>query len=77
LKTLDIVAFGEPLMEFAEVERDGERLYLPGHGGDTSNAAIAAARQGAKVAYFTALGPTPSGADSWSCGTRRASIARR
>src|SRR5215210_7415136 len=43
-------------MEFAEVERSGERLYLPGFGGDSSNAAIAAARQGAKVAYFTALG---------------------
>jgi 2-dehydro-3-deoxygluconokinase len=56
MKTLDILAFGEPLMEFAEVERGGERLYLPGFGGDTSNAAIAAARQGARVAYFTALG---------------------
>jgi 2-dehydro-3-deoxygluconokinase len=56
LKTLDLLAFGEPLMELAEVERGGERLYVPGHGGDTSNAAIAAARQGAKAAYFTALG---------------------
>src|SRR3954451_12220108 len=56
MKTLDLLAFGEPLMEFAEVERDGERLYLPGFGGDSSNAAIAEARQGAKVAYFTALG---------------------
>ena len=56
MKTLDLLAFGEPLMEFAEVERGGERLYLPGFGGDSSNAAIAAARQGAKVAYFTALG---------------------
>ena len=56
MKTLDLLAFGEPLMEFAEVERSGERLYLPGFGGDSSNAAIAAARQGAKVAYFTALG---------------------
>ena len=56
MKTLDVLAFGEPLMEFAEVTRGGERLYLPGHGGDTSNAAIAAARQGAKVAYFTGLG---------------------
>jgi 2-dehydro-3-deoxygluconokinase len=55
-KTLDILSFGEPLMEFSEVERDGERLYLPGFGGDSSNAAIAAARQGAKIAYFTALG---------------------
>jgi 2-dehydro-3-deoxygluconokinase len=56
VKTLDILSFGEPLMEFAEVEREGERLYLPGFGGDSSNAAIAAARQGATVAYFTVLG---------------------
>jgi 2-dehydro-3-deoxygluconokinase len=56
MKTLDLLAFGEPLMEIAEVERGSERLYLPGFGGDTSNAAVAAARQGASVAYFTALG---------------------
>ena len=31
-------------------------LYLEGHGGDTSNAAIAAARQGARVGYITAIG---------------------
>jgi 2-dehydro-3-deoxygluconokinase len=43
-------------MEFAEVERQGESLYLPGFGGDVSNAAVAAARQGAKTAIFTALG---------------------
>jgi 2-dehydro-3-deoxygluconokinase len=56
MKRLDILSFGEPLMEFAEVEGRGEPLYLPGFGGDSSNAAIAAARQGARVAYFTALG---------------------
>jgi 2-dehydro-3-deoxygluconokinase len=56
MKTIDLLAFGEPLMEFAEVQRDGERLFLPGFGGDVSNAAVAAARQGAKVAVFTALG---------------------
>jgi 2-dehydro-3-deoxygluconokinase len=56
MKTIDLLAFGEPLMEFAEVQRQGERLYLPGFGGDVSNAAIAAARQGAKTAIFTALG---------------------
>jgi 2-dehydro-3-deoxygluconokinase len=54
--SLDILAFGEPLMEFAETERNGEPLYLPGFGGDTSNVAISAARQGAKVGFFTALG---------------------
>jgi 2-dehydro-3-deoxygluconokinase len=56
MKSIDLLAFGEPLMEFAEVQRNGERLYLPGFGGDVSNAAVAAARQGAKVAIFTALG---------------------
>ena len=63
MKSLDILGFGEPLMEFAEVERGDERLYLPGFGGDVSNAAIAAARQGAKVAVFTALGDDSFGAD--------------
>jgi len=56
MKSIDLLTFGEPLMEFSEVQRDGERLYLPGYGGDVSNAAVAAARQGAKVAIFTALG---------------------
>jgi 2-dehydro-3-deoxygluconokinase len=56
VKTLDILAFGEPLMEFAEVERDGERLFLPGFGGDVSNAVIAASRQGACCGFFSAVG---------------------
>lgn len=56
MKTIDLLAIGEPLMEFAEVQRNGERLYLPGFGGDVSNTAVAAARQGAKAAIFTALG---------------------
>jgi 2-dehydro-3-deoxygluconokinase len=53
---LDIIAIGEPLMELSEQERDGGRFYLPGHGGDVSNCAIAAARQGARTACFTAVG---------------------
>jgi 2-dehydro-3-deoxygluconokinase len=52
---LDIVSLGEPLYEFAQIPGE-ERKYLQGFGGDTSNAAIAAARQGAKVAYVTRLG---------------------
>ena len=56
MKTFDILSFGEPLMEFAEVERAGEHLMLPGYGGDTMNLAVAAARQGARVAVFTGLG---------------------
>jgi 2-dehydro-3-deoxygluconokinase len=61
MKSFDILALGEPLMEFAEVERGSERLYLPGFGGDVSNAVIAAARQGARCAIFTALGDDPFG----------------
>lgn len=61
--TLDLLAIGEPLMELAAVEREGERLYLPGFGGDTSNVAIAAARQGARAGYFTALGDDAFGQD--------------
>ncbi len=63
MKSIDLLTIGEPLMEFAEVQRDGERLYLPGYGGDVSNAAVAAARQGAKVAIFTALGGDIFGQD--------------
>lgn len=51
--TPDILCLGEPLLEFNQ-QPDGK--YLPGHGGDTSNAAIAAARQGARVGYVTQVG---------------------
>jgi 2-dehydro-3-deoxygluconokinase len=51
---LDIIAIGEPLFELNQGR--GETVFRPGHGGDTSNAAIAAARQGAKVGYVTAVG---------------------
>jgi len=50
----DIVAIGEPLFELNQAR--GEDVFRPGHGGDTSNCAIAAARQGASVAYVTAVG---------------------
>ena len=76
MKTLDILAIGEPLMEFAEVERGGERLYLPGFGGDVSNAAVAAARQGAKSGDLH--GPRRRRVRRGfprSSGTRRASTA--
>lgn len=49
-----IVCMGEPLVEFNQVDRGS--MYLLGHGGDTSNCAIAAARAGASVGYVTALG---------------------
>ena len=58
-KTLDIVALGEAMVEFNQrpSSHAGEApLYQQGFGGDTSNAAIAAARAGARVAYLTRLG---------------------
>lgn len=60
-KGFDIVAFGEPMVEFNQTGEGGGRLYLQGFGGDTSNFAIAAARQGARVAYLSALGDDPYG----------------
>jgi 2-dehydro-3-deoxygluconokinase len=55
---VDLLCMGEPMLEFNQLptQPDGSRHYLEGHGGDTSNAAIAAARQGARVGYVTALG---------------------
>lgn len=50
----DLVSLGEPLVEFNQ-SPDGD-VYKAGFGGDTSNTAIAAARQGAKAAYVTILG---------------------
>jgi 2-dehydro-3-deoxygluconokinase len=50
----DILSIGEPLFELNQAK--GESVFRPGHGGDTSNCAIAAARQGASVAYVTAIG---------------------
>ena len=53
----EIVCLGEPLVEFVRAEHpEIGTHYRPGFGGDTSNAAIAAARQGARVGYLTALG---------------------
>jgi len=53
--SLDIVALGEAMVEFNQIDADA-RTYLQGFGGDTSNALIAAVRQGAKGGYITKLG---------------------
>lgn len=52
---LDVLSFGEPMVEFNQAE-PGARQWLQGFGGDTSNFAIAAARQGARVGCLGALG---------------------
>ena len=52
--TVQIVAIGEPLYELNQPP--GSSFFIPGFGGDTSNAMIAAARSGAEAGYFTAVG---------------------
>ncbi|MEM9230413.1 MAG: sugar kinase [Pseudomonadota bacterium] len=61
----DIVALGEALVEFTHLPtQDGQRpTFRQGFGGDTSNAIIAAARQGARTGYLTAVGGDPFGHD--------------
>jgi 2-dehydro-3-deoxygluconokinase len=56
----DIVCLGEALGEFNATHGEAG-LFRFGHGGDTSNCAIAAARQSAKVAYVSALGDDEPG----------------
>jgi len=56
-----ILALGEPMVEFNCTGAGDGRLYLQGFGGDTSNFAIAAARQGASVGMLSALGDDANG----------------
>ena len=56
----ELIALGEPMFELNQTKG---RDYLPGFGGDTSNAIIAAARQGAKCGYLTAIGADRFGRD--------------
>jgi 2-dehydro-3-deoxygluconokinase len=59
--SIEILAIGEPMVEFNQSGGLESRQYLQGFGGDTSNFSIAAARQGAKVGYISALGDDPYG----------------
>jgi 2-dehydro-3-deoxygluconokinase len=58
----DILALGEAMVEFNQTGESGGRVYRQGFGGDTSNFAVSAARQGAKVGYLSALGDDVYGA---------------
>ena len=54
---VEILAMGEAMVEFNGTGPAGEgATYVQGFGGDTSNAAIAAARQGAAAGYLSAVG---------------------
>ncbi len=54
----DLLCMGEPMLEFNRQRPgpDGRVLFLEGHGGDASKAAIAAARSAASVGYVSAIG---------------------
>lgn len=55
----DIVAFGEPMVEFNAEAVGGPRmgsLYSIGFGGDSSNFAVAASRLGGRSGYLTRVG---------------------
>ncbi|WP_439839412.1 sugar kinase [Aeromonas caviae] len=55
--SIDIISFGEPLYEFSQLPGQTDNIkYLSGFGGDVSNFAISAARQGAKVAMLAHVG---------------------
>lgn len=58
---LDILCLGEAMVEFNQTGGPNSDQYLRGYGGDTSNCAIAAARQGARTGYCTLLGRDPFG----------------
>ena len=55
-----VVALGEPMIEFNQSRADDPRTWLQGFGGDTSNMVIAAARlgrsAGVRAGYVTRLG---------------------
>ncbi len=78
-----LLCMGEPMLELNRQppDADGRALYLEGHGGDTSNTAIAAARSGASVGYITAIGADAAGQsflDLWAReGVDTATVIRR
>lgn len=54
-RPFDLLALGEAMVEFNQTQQEPP-MYLQGFGGDTSNAAIAASRAGARVGYLSRLG---------------------
>ena len=70
--TADLLCLGEPMLEFNQLplNPDGSRHFLEGHGGDTSNAAVAAARQGAKVGMIAGIGQDMPGDSFMALWTR-------
>lgn len=59
----ELLCIGEPMLEFNQQPQlaDGRVLYQQGFGGDTSNVAVSAARQGIASGYISAVGRDPAG----------------
>ena len=53
---LDVLCLGEPLLEFNQIQDNKKKAYSSGFGGDTSNTAIAIARQGISVGFISKVG---------------------
>jgi len=65
---IDILSMGEPMVEFNQTREGDGSTFLRGCGGDTSNFAVAAAPQGARAGYISAVGADTNGAllrDMW------------
>ena len=58
----DILSMGEPMVEFNQTRGGDGTMFLRGCGGDSSNFAVAAARQGARTGYISAIGNDTNGA---------------
>lgn len=71
-RPFDLVCLGEPMLELnlQAPDESGRRVYVEAHGGDASNVAVAAARQGARVAFLSAVGDDLAGASFLSLWSR-------
>lgn len=76
--SIDILAFGEPLVEFNQqpANEHEPQHYLQGFGGDISNFCIAAARQGAQAGLISAVGADGFGERLLALWTRERVDAR-
>jgi 2-dehydro-3-deoxygluconokinase len=58
---LDVLCLGEALIEFNQIPDDTNNTYRSGYGGDTSNTAVAVARQETSSGFLSKVGNDPFG----------------
>jgi len=58
---LDVLCLGEALIEFNQIPDDTNNTYRSGFGGDTSNTAVAVARQESSSGFLSKVGNDPFG----------------